>query len=774
MPATEAKLRIFMVDDSKVTCLMVADLLASESDWSFEYTTDPVEALKRLEASPTDIILQDIHMPVIDGFELLNRYKQHPDLANIPVLMLTSEDSPQIKEKAFLLGASDYLAKTSDRLEFVARVRYHAQRYQEYKKNFAGLVQSAASLQRNVRVLLVDRSPIVGKILTRMFADEKDLHLSHCTDPSRMIADCEENLPSVILLSLLAGESDGWERVRELRRHPSCGEAPILIYTTTNDPEEKAKAFESGANDYIVKSCSKIELLARIRKHASDYFGLMRSRTLVQAESSLRDEFMRVLIVDESATFCHLLVKTLASEKQIVAAFVTNPDLIWDKLKEFRPTVLFLGLVFPNTDGLGVLRKLRGNLLSAELPILMLSSTEEPLVKGRAFAFGANDYILKTADKIELVSRILYHSRAYINGQRLNDTIQRMIESQKRLEIHSQFIRRTFGRYLSNDIVDSILNSAEGLQLGGETRELTIMMTDLRGFTPLAESLPPKTVISLLNVFFEIMTGVILECGGTIDEFQGDAILVIFGAPLRQADHAERAVACAIKMQNAMKLVNARSPIRHMQEIEMGIGINTGEVVVGNIGSAKRTKYGVVGSAVNLASRVESHTTGGQILISEMTFRKLEGLLRIKGHTQVELKGMKGPATLYDIAGIGGSYPARMEAHAAMEPLQPLKHPIRVSFVLYEGKSRATEFIPATLEAKTRVSLRLRSPFMPGLHQGLQVIFPDSPTGIILPEIDAKVIELDSKGNRFVVQFPQLSAEKQQAFDRYFGPQGSS
>jgi adenylate cyclase len=175
-------------------------------------------------------------------------------------------------------------------------------------------------------------------------------------------------------------------------------------------------------------------------------------------------------------------------------------------------------------------------------------------------------------------------------------------QANQQLELHNRFIRETFGRYVSNEVVVSLLESPERLQLGGEKRKVTILTSDSRGFTSLAERLAPEQVVSIINRYLSTMVDIILQYQGTINEFIGDAILVIFGAPVSREDDARRAVACAVAMQLAMASVNAENGREGLSEVEMGIGIDTGEVVVGNIGSHKRTKYGVVGSCVNLTS----------------------------------------------------------------------------------------------------------------------------------------------------------------------------
>jgi PAS domain S-box-containing protein len=180
------------------------------------------------------------------------------------------------------------------------------------------------------------------------------------------------------------------------------------------------------------------------------------------------------------------------------------------------------------------------------------------------------------------------------------------------VEVRNRFIRETFGRYLTDEVVSTLLDSPSGLQMGGEKRKVTMLMADLRGFTSLSERMDPKWVVSILNRYFSNMVTIVKKYGGTIDEFIGDAMFVLFGAPTWRDDDAQRAVACAVEMQLAMAAVNEQNRIDGLPDVEMGIGLHTGQVIVGNIGSAERLKYGVVGSHVNLTSRIQSFTVGGR------------------------------------------------------------------------------------------------------------------------------------------------------------------
>lgn len=192
--------------------------------------------------------------------------------------------------------------------------------------------------------------------------------------------------------------------------------------------------------------------------------------------------------------------------------------------------------------------------------------------------------------------------------------------------------------------------------------------------------------MKVINFYLSHMVEVIGHYHGTIDEFMGDGILVFFGAPMERKDDAARAVACAISMQTAMKTVNAQMAAWNLPQLSMGIGINTGEVVVGNIGSEKRAKYGVVGNQVNLTFRIESYTIGDQILISEATRQEVLPILEIKRLRQLRMKGISDAITVYEVAGITGKYDLWMQEEDEDDELLPLKEPIPIQGELLEGK----------------------------------------------------------------------------------------
>jgi adenylate cyclase len=230
--------------------------------------------------------------------------------------------------------------------------------------------------------------------------------------------------------------------------------------------------------------------------------------------------------------------------------------------------------------------------------------------------------------------------------------------SNQRLQLVN-FIKDTFGRYLSRKIVDEILESPEGRRIGGRRQTVTVLMSDLRGFSDLSDSRDPEEMVRILNRYLESMTQVIQEYDGVIDEFIGDAILTVFGIPEEKADDPIRAVACALAMQQTLADLNQSLVADGLPPLEMGIGINTGPVVVGNLGSEARTKYGIVGAVVNVASRIESNTVGGQVLVGEATHAKVASQVTAQPPMTVMMKGFKRPLVCYPVTAVGAPYDIR-------------------------------------------------------------------------------------------------------------------
>jgi len=255
--------------------------------------------------------------------------------------------------------------------------------------------------------------------------------------------------------------------------------------------------------------------------------------------------------------------------------------------------------------------------------------------------------ISKTAEKVATGD---YSKPIPVRGRdeiaQLTQSFNTMVEGLKERD----FIANTFGRYVDQGIAKELLKRPEAARLGGQKREVAILMSDIRGFTPLSETLPPEEIIRFLNRYFSRLIQVIQEHQGIIVDFFGDAVLVFFDpfdAPIKPI--IKKAVGCAFKMQGSMKEFNREMLSENLPPLKMGIGINAGIVVVGNIGSETRAKYGIVGSPVNLTQRIQSTAEEGEVVISDSVYKHVSKDVRIKRKFGSMLKGVQEEVTLYGV-----------------------------------------------------------------------------------------------------------------------------
>ena len=236
------------------------------------------------------------------------------------------------------------------------------------------------------------------------------------------------------------------------------------------------------------------------------------------------------------------------------------------------------------------------------------------------------------------------HDELGVLAQSFNDMIQGLRETER--------VTNILGKYISPEVAKKVLADQEGLALRGERRECVVMFTDIRGFTAFSENMAPEKLVKDLNEYFTLMVDEVLKYEGTLDKFIGDAIMAVWGAPVPFEDKELRAVKAALDMQYALGQYNKARIDRNLPPLTMGVGLNSGVVVPGNLGSDKRTDYTVIGEEVNLASRLCSKAAPGQILISESMYRKLKGLVEVRALDPVTLKGFSDPVKVYEVTGL--------------------------------------------------------------------------------------------------------------------------
>jgi len=213
---------------------------------------------------------------------------------------------------------------------------------------------------------------------------------------------------------------------------------------------------------------------------------------------------------------------------------------------------------------------------------------------------------------------------------------------------NKKYILGIFGRYVSKDVVTHLLKSEKAIELGGETKKVTAMFADIRGFTAMSERMSPHRIIEVLNHYFGDMTDLVFANDGTLDKFIGDCLFALWGTPIEDKDHAYKAVKCALEIQHKIKTKHTKG----MPAINLGVGLCSGPAVVGNMGSSQRQEFTAIGDTVNTASRLAGQAKGGEIIISESTYKLVKAKVKVKKRRPVKVKGKRKTLIIYEVVGM--------------------------------------------------------------------------------------------------------------------------
>jgi class 3 adenylate cyclase/CheY-like chemotaxis protein len=386
-----------------------------------------------------------------------------------------------------------------------------------------------------------------------------------------------------------------------------------------------------------------------------------------------------------------LLFASNGSEALDVAA--TDPDI----------EVVITDLNMPGMSGLELLGRLEA--LQLPLKTIVLTAYGDMANIRTAMMRGAFDFQVKPLDIDDLRATIKKAS-TIVRELRSGEAAR---ERAEKLERRNRHLTDLFGKYVSDDVVSRLLKSPDGLQLAGERRDLTLLFADIRGFSRLSQRLPPEQVVSVLNSYLEVAVERLLARGGTINEILGDGLLVFFGAPIADRESAEHAVAAAIELQLAMAELNERHRADGLPELAIGVAVHTGEAVVGTIGSRRRLKYAAVGPNVNLVTLIESHARGGQVLISDSTYERIEDLVSVAGELAIGVKGTNETTKVHVVRELAGRY--RLELPQATGPMFATAGDVQATIARVVD-DRADTGSPCELVAVGRESARIETDVM--------------------------------------------------------------
>ena len=379
---------------------------------------------------------------------------------------------------------------------------------------------------------------------------------------------------------------------------------------------------------------------------------------------------MLIMVVDDSGMNREILrrnlreegVETLEAEDGLAALEI---------LKTSKPDAIVSDILMPNMDGYSFCRAVRADPVLKDIPIIIYTSTyisqEDAALAERC---GADKYVQKPAPFKELFGAIRgligekasrrpvepappseetvlkQYSQVLIRKlEKKNLELQKRADALQRLGI----LRDTFGYFATPEVADFVMAHPLDYWKRCERRMLTVLFADIRQFTPFMESSSPEAAVSALTEVFEFIDEAVRLEGGILNKFMGDGILAIFGAPLLNKDHAAAAARAALRLRDSIETLAGMRAQAGLKPLRPGIGINTGEVIAGCMGTKARTEYTVIGHPVNLAARIEQIAAPGQILLGTGTAEMLGGNFRLKNMCGVNLRGVAQPVELWEL-----------------------------------------------------------------------------------------------------------------------------
>jgi class 3 adenylate cyclase len=318
----------------------------------------------------------------------------------------------------------------------------------------------------------------------------------------------------------------------------------------------------------------------------------------------------RILVADDDWLNRDLLQAYLATSGCQV---VTAPDgqEALELARQTAPDIALVDVQMPRMDGLTLCRALKSAPETRFVPVVIVTALDTEEEKLKAIEAGADDFVTKPYNSVVLLTRV----RSLLRIKYLHDE----------LESRNRLLHRVLNRYVAEDMAQTILTDPERyLHLGGEIRPVTVLFADIRGFTRYTEQRTGPQVVETLNSVFPLLSQVIFSHHGTFDKYLGDGLMAFYGAPVGADDDAQRAVDTAIEMQRLFRDLCNRTP--DMSGLGLGVGLHSGEAVVGTIGSEKLMEYTVVGDTVNVAKRLQENARGGQVIVSRATYELVQGV----------------------------------------------------------------------------------------------------------------------------------------------------
>ena len=355
----------------------------------------------------------------------------------------------------------------------------------------------------------------------------------------------------------------------------------------------------------------------------------------------------KILIVDDEPFNLDLLEQELMEYSYVIERANDGVEAL-EKTHSFKPDLILLDFMMPRMNGLEVVKRLREDQDHKGIPVILLTAkaTQEDKVAG--LDAGADDYVTKPFDAIELLARV----RAMMRLKEMHDTLEewnRTLADTVKKQVADLERMARLKRYLSPQIAETILGEETDL-FRTHRREITIVFLDLRGFTAFSDNAEPEEVMEFLRHYHNEMGKLIFKYEGTLERFMGDGIVIIFNDPISCEEHTHKATRMAIEMRDRVK--DLRTGWRKKgYDLDLGVGFATGYATLGTMGFEGRMDYGTVGNLPNLAARLCAEAKGGQILTDQKTMSRLENAFNAESIQELNLKGISRPILAFNVTG---------------------------------------------------------------------------------------------------------------------------
>ncbi len=665
--------KILVVDDDSFVRDILADILQS-SGYEVSTALNGQEGVNLIVSEPKlDLVISDINMPVLDGLGLIRRLRTGEN-SDIPIIVLSGNNEVAIAIEAINLGANDYLLKDENLQDTVL---LSIEQVLEKKRIVDENRQLLLDITNKNRELgtIVETMTEIGLAVTseKNFPTLMEIIITH----GRSLTNADAGTLYLVgsgklefkivqnrtLNIFLGGKSGGKIQFPPIE----IKESNVSGYVAMNKkPVNIQDVYESDLFDFTGPKNfdrtsnyrSKSMLVVPMVDRFNEVQGVLQLLNATDMSSG------KVIPFSDS----HLeMVESLASQ----AAVALNNLRLEEKTERLLEEVLNIKNYNEN-----VLESLTNGVLTLDSDYRIITANAaaqrilnlklEQLISRKLddFCGGPNHWILDKVDGVVKSRRpsIVMDAEMTLEEDKvipmnltfvpLKNVKQELIGTMLVLEdiTTEKRVKGTLARYMTKELADKLLEGGDSM-LGGQMQEASILFSDIRDFTTITEKLGAKETVSMLNEYFTLMVDQIFQCNGILDKYIGDAILAVFGAPFKSGQDPDNAVKAAINMVNSLKVLNVTRCDVGKDPIAMGIGINTDEILSGNIGSEKRMDYTCIGDGVNLASRLEGLNKyfGTSILISENTFRKLKDPYRTRKLDWIKVKGKQKPVIIYEI-----------------------------------------------------------------------------------------------------------------------------